>query len=87
MKIPGSFLQTDVVVALSIPMPSGKDGNGITFPLIEGRVLEVQDDCLVLLTARGDTMCVPDARIQHVIKPSKIARPDTGLVGANGERV
>jgi hypothetical protein len=32
-------------------------------------------------------MCIPDTRIQHVIKPSKIARPDTGLVDANGDRV
>lgn len=87
MKIPGHFLQSDVVLALSIPMPAGKDGGGITFPLIEGRIQEIHDDCVVMLSSKGDTMCVPDTRIQHVIKPSKIARPDTGLVDANGERV
>lgn len=86
MKIPGHFLQSDVVIALSIPMPAGKEG-GITFPLVEGRIQEIHDDCVVLLSIKGDTLCIPDARIQHVIKPSKIARPDTGLVGANGERV
>lgn len=87
MKIPGSFLQSDVIVALAIAMPAGQNGNGITFPLIEGRITELHDDCVVLLTSKGDTMCIPDTRIQHVIKASKIARPDTGLVGANGERV
>jgi hypothetical protein len=87
VKIPGSFLQSDVIVALAIAMPAGQNGNGITFPLIEGRITELHDDCVVLLTSKGDTMCIPDTRIQHVIKASKIARPDTGLVGANGERV
>lgn len=87
MKIPGSFLQSDVIVALAIAMPAGQNGNGITFPLIEGRITELHDDCVVLLTSKGDTMCIPDTRIQHVIKASKIARPDTGLVDANGERV
>lgn len=87
MKIPSSFMQTDVIVALAIAMPAGQNGNGITFPLIEGRIAELHDDCVVLLTSKGDTMCIPDTRIQHVIKASKIARPDTGLVGANGERV
>jgi hypothetical protein len=80
-------MQTDVIVALAIAMPAGQNGNGITFPLIEGRIAELHDDCVVLLTSKGDTMCIPDTRIQHVIKASKIARPDTGLVGANGERV
>jgi hypothetical protein len=87
MKIPGSFLQSDVVVALAIAMPAGQNGNGITFPLIEGRIQEIHDDCVVLLSTKGDTMCIPDTRIQHVILPSKIARVDTGLVNANGERV
>jgi hypothetical protein len=87
MKIPSSFMQTDVIVALAIAMPAGQNGNGITFPLIEGRIAELHDDCVVLLTSKGDTMCIPDTRIQHVIKASKIARPDTGLVDANGERV
>jgi len=87
VKIPGSFLQSDVIVALAIAMPAGQNGNGITFPLIEGRITELHDDCVVLLTSKGDTMCIPDTRIQHVIKASKIARPDTGLVDANGERV
>jgi hypothetical protein len=80
-------MQTDVIVALAIAMPAGQNGNGITFPLIEGRIAELHDDCVVLLTSKGDTMCIPDTRIQHVIKASKIARPDTGLVDANGERV
>lgn len=87
MKIPGSFLQSDVVVALSIPLPAGQGGSGITFPLIEGRILEIHDDCVVLVTAKGDTMCIPDSRIQHLIKPSAILRPENGLVGANGERI
>ena len=87
MKIPGSFLQSDVVIALAIAMPAGQNGTGITFPLIEGRIQEIHDDCVVLLSSKGDTMCIPDTRIQHVIQPSKIARVDTGLVGANGERV
>lgn len=87
MKIPGSFLQSDVVVALAIAMPAGQNGNGITFPLIEGRIEEIHDDCIVLAAAKGDVMCIPDTRIQHVIKTSKIARPDTSLVGANGERL
>lgn len=87
MKIPSSFMQTDVVIALAIAMPAGKDGTGITFPLIEGKIQEIHDDCVVVLSAKGDTMCIPDVRIQHVIKPSQIVRPDTGLVGANGERV
>jgi len=87
VKIPSSFMQTDVIVALAIAMPAGQNGNGITFPLIEGRIAELHDDCVVLLTSKGDTMCIPDTRIQHVIKASKIARPDTGLVDANGERV
>lgn len=87
MKIPSSFMQTDVVIALAIAMPAGKDGTGITFPLIEGKIQEIHDDCVVILSAKGDTMCIPDVRIQHVIKPSQIVRPDTGLVGANGERV
>ncbi len=87
MKIPSSFMQTDVVIALAIAMPAGKDGAGITFPLIEGKIQEIHDDCVVILSAKGDTMCIPDVRIQHVIKPSQIVRPDTGLVGANGERV
>lgn len=87
MKIPGSFLQSDVIVALAIAMPAGQNGNGITFPLIEGRIAELHDDCVVLLTSKGDEMCIPDTRIQHVIKASKIARVDTGLVNANGERV
>jgi hypothetical protein len=87
VKIPGSFLQSDVIVALAIAMPAGQNGNGITFPLIEGRITELHDDCVVLLTSKGDTMCIPDTRIQHVIKASKIARPDSGLVDASGERV
>jgi len=87
VKIPGSFLQSDVIVALAIAMPAGQNGNGITFPLIEGRITELHDDCVVLSTSKGDVMCIPDTRIQHVIKASKIARPDTGLVDANGERV
>lgn len=87
MKIPSSFMQTDVVIALAIAMPAGKDGTGITFPLIEGKIQEIHDDCVVMLSAKGDLMCVPDTRIQHVIKPSKIARPDSGLVDANGDRV
>lgn len=87
MKIPGSFLQSDVVIALAIAMPAGQNGNGITFPLIEGKIQEIQDDCIVMLSTKGDLMCIPDSRIQHVIKPSKIARVDTGLVDANGERV
>ena len=87
MKIPSSFMQTDVVIALAIAMPAGKDGSGITFPLIEGKIQEIHDDCVVILSVKGDTMCIPDVRIQHVIKPSQIVRPDTGLVGANGERV
>jgi hypothetical protein len=87
VKIPSSFLQTDVIVALAIAMPVGQNGNGITFPLIEGRLTEVHDDCVVLVTAKGDTMCVPDTRIQHVVKASKIARPDTGLVDATGAPV
>jgi hypothetical protein len=87
VKIPGSFLQSEVVIALAIAMPAGQNGNGITFPLIEGKIQEIHDDCVVMLSTKGDLMCIPDTRIQHVIKPSKIARPDTGLVDANGERV
>lgn len=87
MKIPGSFLQSDVVVALSIPMPAGQGGSGITFPLVEGRILEIHEDCVIIQTAKGDTMCIPDSRIQHLIKPSAILRPENGLVGANGERI
>lgn len=87
MKIPGSFLQSDVVVALAIPLPSGQSGSGITFPLIEGKIQEIHDDCIVLLSSGGELMCVPDSRIQHLIKPSKIARANTGLVDAKGERV
>lgn len=87
MKIPGSFLQSDVVVALAIAMPAGQNGNGITFPLIEGRIEEIHDDCVVLTAAKGDVMCIPDTRIQHIVKASKIARADTGLVSANGERL
>ena len=87
MKIPGSFIQTDVIVALAIAMPAGQNGNGITFPLIEGKIQEIHEDCVILLSSKGDTMCIPDTRIQHVIKASKIARPDTGLVDANGDRV
>jgi hypothetical protein len=67
VKIPGSFLQSDVVVALSIPMPAGQGGSGITFPLVEGRILEIHDDCVIIQTAKGDTMCIPDTRIQHLI--------------------
>lgn len=87
MKIPGSFLQCDVVVALSIPLPAGKDGSGITFPLLEGKVLEIHEDCIVLHTAQNDLMCIPDSRIQHVMKASRIARPDIGLVDAKGSPV
>jgi hypothetical protein len=87
VKIPSSFLQSDVVVALAIAMPANQNGTGITFPLIEGKIQEIHDDCVVLLASKGDLMCIPDTRIQHLIKPSKIARVDTGLVDANGERV
>jgi hypothetical protein len=86
VKIPSSFLQNDVVIALAIAMPAGQN-NGITFPLIEGKLTEVHDDCVVLSTSKGDVMCIPDTRIQHVIKASKIARPDTGLVDASGAPV
>ena len=86
-NIPARFMQTDVIVALAIAMPAGKDGTGITFPLIEGKILEVHEDGIVILSIKGDEMAIPASRIQHVIKPSKIARPDTGLVDSNGDRV
>lgn len=86
-NIPARFMQTDVVVALNIPLPAGQNGNGITFPLIEGRITEVHEECVVLISSKGDEMVIPASRIQHVVKPSKIARPDSGLVDPNGDRV
>jgi hypothetical protein len=68
MKIPASFMFQKVVVALSIPLQErGDSGTKINFPLIEGQIVEVEEDSLVVDTTAGDKMLVPTLRVQHIV--------------------
>ena len=78
-NIPARFLHTDIILAFNIPMPAGD--SGITFPLMEGRILEAHEDCIVFQNAKGEEMVMPIDRIQHILKASAISRPSiSGIV-------
>lgn len=74
MNIPDSMKNTDVIVALAIPMPT-QNSQALTFPLIEGQITETFDASFLMRTIKGDEMLVPYERVQHVVKASKIATP------------
>ncbi len=73
MHIPETYKNCDVVVALAIPMPA--PGNaGLTFPLIEGQILELYETSFIIRNKQGEELIIPHGRVQHVSKSSKIAR-------------
>ena len=74
MNIPDSLKNTDVIVALAIPMPT-QGNTGLTFPLVEGQITETYESSFLIKTIKGDEMLLPHARVQHVMKASKIATP------------
>lgn len=79
MNIPDSLKNTDVIVALAIPMPT-QNNTGLTFPLVEGQITETFDTSFLIHTVKGDDMLLPHARVQHILKASKIATPGGILV-------
>jgi hypothetical protein len=70
VQLPERFLNTDIVIALAIPL--GNSG-ALSFPLIEGKVVEVLPNAVVVKNTKGEELVIPDERIQHVAKVSQIA--------------
>jgi hypothetical protein len=79
VNIPDSLKNTDVVVALAIPMPT-QGNTGLTFPLVEGQITETFDSSFLIKTSKGDDMLLPHSRVQHVMKASKIERVQGGII-------
>lgn len=74
MNIPDSLKNTDVSVALAIPIPA-QGNSGLTFPSVEGQITETFDSSFIIKTAKGDEMLLPHTRVQHIVKASRIATP------------
>jgi hypothetical protein len=79
VNIPDSLKNTDVAVALAIPMPA-QGNTGLTFPLVEGQITETFDSSFLIKTSKGDEMLLPHSRVQHIVKVSKIERVQGGIV-------
>jgi hypothetical protein len=79
VNIPDSLKNTDVIVALAIPMPT-QNNSGLTFPLVEGQITETFDSSFLIKTVKGDEMLLPHSRVQHIVKASKIERVQSGIV-------
>jgi len=83
LNIPDSLKNTDVSVALAIPIPA-QGNSGLTFPTIEGQITETFDSSFMIKTAKGDEMLMPHVRVQHVVKVSKIATPGGIILPGQG---
>ena len=83
MKIPASFMFKNVIVALSIPLQErGDDGTKINFPLIQGQVVECEEDSIVIDTTVGEKMLVPTSRVQHIVLAKEAPAEETASTPA-----